>query len=370
MKQYKVLLVSAFPPPYGGIANYGKNLFNGLVKKGIIIERYDTSRYDKYRFHIPDKNRNYIRIIHPINLFFLLLVISDFFLFLFSISFKRNLIVHVHTSSYFGWWRSAIYIIIARLIGKKTILHVHNAIDRFYLKESGILGKYLIRITLNIPHHVISLSEGIKDLLVKLTNKPVTPIYNGVDVERFQFEKKYTKPCKMLFAGFVGPQKGVSDLLEAVKRSGLGKEELQLTVMGMGDVGIMEELSKKLNINKQVTFTGHVNDKYKLDLFKTHHILTLPSHGEGQPVVIFEGMASGMAILSTKVGSIPEVVKEDNGILVAAGDIKKLSEAIISIVRKTDVETMGKINRNKACEMFTFDRVINDNITVYETVSE
>jgi glycosyltransferase involved in cell wall biosynthesis len=340
------------------------------LAKNIRVEKYNTSRFDHYRFHNPDKKRNYIRIIHPKNLLFLSLIIFDYILFIFSIILKRNLIIHVHTSSFFGWWRSAILILIARIIGKKTILHVHNAIDRFYFEESGRFGKYLIRISLKIPHHLISLSHGIKNLLEELTNNPITPIYNGVDVKQFQLEKNYTKPYKMLFAGFVGPHKGVPDLISALRRSELSTTEIQLTVMGTGDIEEMKELSNELGLNNQIIFTGRVSEEEKKKLFNTHHLFALPSHGEGQPISILEGMSSGMAILSTKVGSIPEIVKDENGILVSPGDIEELSDAILQLINRVDVKKMGEVNREIACKKFTFDRVIKDNIVVYKNISQ
>jgi len=369
MKSFRVLLVSPFPLPFGGIASYSENLYNGLLAKNISVEKYNTSRFDQYRYHNPDKKRNYIRIIHPGNILFMFLIIIDFIIFLLTISLRKNLIVHVHTSSFFGWWRSTIYIILAKIMGKKTILHVHNAIDRFYFKESGIFAKFFIRISLRIPNHLISLSYGIKNLLVKLTRKPVTPIYNGVDVEQFQSVKKYIKPYKMLFAGFVGHQKGVPDLLRALKKSRISFDEIQLTIMGSGDIEEMKKLTKELELHGQVTFTGRISEEEKTKLFNTHHIFTLPSHGEGQPISILEGMASGMAILSTKVGSIPEVVNEENGILVNPGDIQELSDAIFQLVNKVDVEKMGEVNREIACKRFSFVRVIKDNLSVYKILN-
>jgi len=189
-----------------------------------------------------------------------------------------------------------------------------------------------------------------------------------VDVKQFQSEKDYSKPYKMLFAGFVGPHKGVPDLIRALRKSELSNKEIQLTVMGSGDIEEMKELVNEMELNVHVKFTGRISEKEKINLFKNHHIFALPSHGEGQPISILEGMASGMAILSTKVGSIPEVVKKENGILVNPGDITQLSVAIIQLIRKVDIKNMGNVNLNKAKKMFTFDRVIKDNINVYENI--
>ena len=64
------------------------------MARNIRVEKYNTSRFDQYRFHNPDKKRNYIRIIHPKNILFLSLIIFDYILFIFSIILKRNLIVN------------------------------------------------------------------------------------------------------------------------------------------------------------------------------------------------------------------------------------------------------------------------------------
>ena len=51
MKKYSVILVSPFPPPYGGIASYSENLYNGLLDKNIDTIIYDTSRFDHFRIY-------------------------------------------------------------------------------------------------------------------------------------------------------------------------------------------------------------------------------------------------------------------------------------------------------------------------------
>jgi glycosyltransferase involved in cell wall biosynthesis len=369
MKKYKVLILSPFPPPFGGIASYADNLFKGLVEQKINVEKFDLSRFDHLRFSNPDQKRNYIRILNPRNFLFISLIILDYFLFIIKILFKKNLVIHIHTSSFFGWWRSALFVAIARLFGKKTILHVHNAIDRFYINESGKVGKFLIRLSLRLPDEIISLSDGIKKLLSSLTDVQITPIYNGVDTKKFLNQKEYSKPYKMLFAGFVGQAKGVGDIMKALKKANLSKKDILLTIMGGGDIDEMKQLRNKLGLDGQVKFTGRISEDEKIAIFKSHHIFTLPSYGEGQPISILEGMASGMAILSTNVGSIPEIIKKENGKIVNPGDIDELARAITMFTFKSDLSDYGKINEKKAINKFSFSRVIRDNINIYQRCS-
>ncbi len=369
MKKLNILLVSPFPPPFGGIARYSEDLYTGLIKTGISIKKYNTSRYEKLRHHNVDKKRNYIRVLQLKNLLFLLAVIFDWIPYIGVLLVSRPNIVHVHTSSYWGWWRSSIYILIAKLLRIKTILHIHNAIDRFYFIESGRIGKYLIRCSLNMPDHLITLSIGIQKLIASITSNAITPIYNGIDVKQFSNDKVYEKPYKILFAGFVGSHKGVSDLLHGLKVSGLSPQEMTLTIMGMGDIEDMKRLTEELGIKHQVSFTGRVSEDRKIQLFKSHDIFALPSYGEGQPISILEGMAAGMAVVSTNVGSIPEIVQESvNGYLVKPGDVDTLGQ-ILRILSDADLlKKMGTKNQLVAVEKYDFQRVINDNIALYQSV--
>ena len=249
---------------------------------------------------------------------------------------------------------------LGKILRKKCILHVHNAIDKFYIDESGIIGKFLIRKSLLLPDHIISLSNGIKKLLSNITSKPITAVYNGVLGDQFSPSKnKYKKPYQMLFAGGVGPQKGVSDLLYGLHLSKLSRDEIYLTIMGDGDIQEMKIIMRDLNLEGMVNFTGRVDERKKIKLFNNSDIFALPSYGEGQPISILEGMISGAAILSSKVGSIPEIIKDQNGVLVDPGDKKQIAEALINFVDNVEIEKMGNLNFNIAKERFTFDRVFS-----------
>ena len=69
---------------------------------------------------------------------------------------------------------------------------------------------------------------------------------------------------------------------------------------------------------------------------------------------ILEGMACGKIIISTDVGAIPEVVKEENGILISPGDVQSLAEAIIKCCTQKDyAESISKNNISKIEDSFS-----------------
>jgi len=369
-KKINILIVSPFPPPYGGVANYSNQLKENLDRiTDINVRIYDTSYLNKFRFSLKDDRRNYSRIFNPINYLFNILIIFDIFYYLISLLIRKKTIIHVHTCSFFGWWRSYIYVLIAKICRHKTILHVHNAIDEFYVNESGLLGKYFIRNSIDAPDHIVTLSKGIKQFLSKITKTPITPIYNGVEVSFFDCDKQYDRPLKILFCGYVGNNKGVGDLINAIKKTNLEKKDIQLTVIGMGEVKEMKYLCDKINISEQVRFLGHVSDETKIKNFKSHHILALPSYAEGQPIVILEGLSAGMYILSSKVGSIPEIINESNGLLIEPGNVEQLSMFIIRIFNDSNLKIYGENNKILASEKFSFSRVVKDNVKLYKSLN-
>jgi glycosyltransferase involved in cell wall biosynthesis len=72
-------------------------------------------------------------------------------------------------------------------------------------------------------------------------------------------------------------------------------------------------------------------------------VFVLPAHAEGLPIAMLEGMAGGNAIVSTTVGSIPEVVDERSGILIEPGDVEGLTDAIGELIASP--ERTGRMAR-------------------------
>lgn len=99
--------------------------------------------------------------------------------------------------------------------------------------------------------------------------------------------------------------------------------------------------------------------------------MVLPSYHEGLPMAILEGMAAGKAIISTVVGAIPEVVGEENGILVKPGDVPALAEALLRCSRDTEgLRNMGERNREKAEQRFGIRRIHRQLAGYYRQVME
>jgi glycosyltransferase involved in cell wall biosynthesis len=95
--------------------------------------------------------------------------------------------------------------------------------------------------------------------------------------------------------------------------------------------------------------------------------LILFSFYENMPCVILESLCSGVPVIATRVGGIPEVIRDENGILIEAGDEKELLEAMKTMILQHDRYNAKKISR-EAIEQFSYDTVGKKILRVYDEI--
>jgi len=134
---------------------------------------------------------------------------------------------------------------------------------------------------------------------------------------------------RLLFVGQLGARKGVPELLQALSRIPRLPFAWSITMAGDGDIGGAQQLALELGILDRVTFTGWLDSVQIRGLLESSDVLILPSHAEGFPMAIVEAFAYGVAVISSPVGAIAEIVlNNENGLLVSVGDVNALEQAI------------------------------------------
>jgi glycosyltransferase involved in cell wall biosynthesis len=136
-------------------------------------------------------------------------------------------------------------------------------------------------------------------------------------------------PGRLLTAGALGANgaKGVDFLLRALAH--LGRDGLQLDVAGDGPLrGEYERLAHELSIADRVTFHGFVSKPRLADLMRRAHLFVLASRFENNPCVVLEAMASGLPVVATRVGGLPELVDDASGILVEPRDPESIATGL------------------------------------------
>jgi glycosyltransferase involved in cell wall biosynthesis len=160
---------------------------------------------------------------------------------------------------------------------------------------------------------------------------------NAVDTTLFRpGRSRRPGPVRFLFVGTLGRNdlKGLGILLESLSRLRFHEVSWILEVVGDGeDRAIYEGLASRLSVLDRITFTGILSRPQVAERMREATILVLPSRMEMQPCVILEALASGLPVLASSVGGIPEIVGSDVGSLVPPGDATSLTSSLEEILR-------------------------------------
>lgn len=255
---------------------------------------------------------------------------------------KKIQIVHIHTASYNSFRRSVWHVKLAKLFKKKVIIHIHGG----GFKEYYETNPQWITSNLNCADALITLSDMWKEYFEKVTCYPkIFVVENIVPEPVFKESLKHDDKFHFLFLGLITEEKGIFDLIDVLHEYNDDfKGNLVLHIGGNGKIQKLIKLIDAYNLGDIVKYEGFVTGAEKESLLKNCDAFILPSYIEGLPVSILEAMSYGKPILTTPVGGIPEMVKNnDNGILFSPGDSENIRKAICELLfNRTRVEKMGR----------------------------
>lgn len=186
----------------------------------------------------------------------------------------------------------------------------------------------------------------------------------GIDLKKFQDDgdtcnNKRGKLCAefnipydatiLLSVGEVNKNKNHRVVIDALGK--MGRKNIYYIICGRGP--LLEEyknLSKQLNIEKQVILTGYRTDV--ADFYKISDVFVFPSFREGLPVSVMEAMASGLPVIATRIRGSSDIVKDNvNGILLDPMDVDGFENAIIELCDNSNMrEQIADNNKEKSLE--------------------
>lgn len=172
-----------------------------------------------------------------------------------------------------------------------------------------------------------------------------------------------------LFAGRLAEEKGLSTLLEAHRMT----PGLELVLAGDGPLRASLEASLTPEQKGRVRFAGHLTGAAFDEAWKDAACLVLPSEWyEVRPMAIHEAYARGKAVVSTAIGTIPEIVEDGvTGRLVPAGDAGALGQALQELVSDPSrALAMGRAGRALVEREYGPERHLAAMLEVYRQAQE
>ena len=180
-------------------------------------------------------------------------------------------------------------------------------------------------------------------------------------------------PQRLVCVGRLCEQKGQLLLIQALSRVVERGVAVELVLAGDGEMrGEIEALVEKLGLRAQVRITGWIGSAQVRDEILAARALVLPSFAEGLPVVIMEAMALRRPVITTFVAGIPELVVDgETGWLVPAGDVDRLSEAIVACLaaQRDEVVRMGEAAHRRVLDRHDVDQEASKLIALFKGVS-
>jgi len=179
-------------------------------------------------------------------------------------------------------------------------------------------------------------------------------------------------PLNRFAVGWIGRMTAVKrtdDVLLAFKALRDSGVDACLCMVGDGpDRGQLERRAHELGIVRDTLFLGYQEDV--ASFYAAFDALVLPSGNEGTPVSAIEALAAGRPVVATRVGGVPDVVRDgEDGFLVEAGATDELADRLARLARDPDLrEEMGRRGRERVLPRYAVDRLVDDVDRLYRSL--
>ena len=287
---------------------------------------------------------------------------------------KKADVIHTHSYGYFqnhaGWIRE-------RFQSTPWVItpHFHPSWSMWGGSKRKTLREFYDTVvgkgTMETADLITCVSKHERDMLVSeigLSEDNIKIIYNGInwkdwkvlpDKEIFRSQYPEVSDKFVLFAGRLATNKGLSDLISAMKE--VNQESVDLVIVG-ADMGLGKDLVKEAS-EKGVKMhkLGHIDDATYRSVLASAEMLVLPSEYEAFGIVLLEAAAAETAVIGTNVGGIPEAMSPDNnGLIVEYNDVTNLAKSISNLLEDEKMSgEMGSAGRIWA-QNFSWDSIVKE----------
>jgi len=257
-------------------------------------------------------------------------------------------------------------VVLGRLLRKPVVVTEQWSV--FLPDDPMTLGPAMRRVARFTYEHsdvVMPVSEALRRGIEAIGTKAVFRVVpNVVDTSEFHPDGKPIPSGALIGVGNLYDAKGWEYLLEALALLRDGRRSVRLDLYGDGV--LREELEarvSRLGIGGLVTFHGWRPKREVAERLRGSDVFAITSRYDSNPCAVIEALASGVPVVATAVGGIPEMVTDDSGVLAAPGNVEGIAAAIEAALDRTwDRDAIASSARDR----YGFDRIGEDFAAVYE----
>lgn len=295
-----------------------------------------------------------------INLYKLFTFFHTFFALLYQVVIFRPAVIYFQISpTKSAFLRDSIYILLIKLFRKNIIFHLHGQGIKEEAQKSK-LKKILYKFVFS-ESYIICLSDLlIKDIEDVFSGK-IYILNNAIKkIDSLDLVAHKSENVSLLFLSNLIIKKGIFDFIDALKILASKNIDFLARIVGSEKDISGNELIKVLQerqLGDKVQFVGPKYGHEKEEIYLNSDIFIFPTHYDVWGLVILEAMQTGLPVISTAEGAIPEIVHDGvTGFLVEKQNPKALADKIEILIKDKELrEKMGRAGRKKFLGKYTLD---------------
>jgi glycosyltransferase involved in cell wall biosynthesis len=258
-----------------------------------------------------------------------------------------------------------------------------NSNEKFMVSFNWFLRIFENRM-LERSNKIIAVSEYTKRELLKyykLDENKIRVIHNGVDVNKFKPTNDKLKAKAelgfnlqdkaILYVGRLYARKGLFTLIESMPPVIRKFKNAKFIISGKGlsdELGKLAKHAAKLGVKDKIVFAGYFSDKKLPKLYQAADVFAFSTFYENLPFAVLEAMSTGLPVVTTNVGGIPEMIKDGkNGFLVQPFNSQELADRVLYFLEHPAASSeMALLARKTIEERFDWRLIVKKVLKVYD----
>ena len=352
-QQMRILLVGPAPPPVGGMATVVQNLL-GEYAKHADVRLINTAKTTDADRPLAAGIAAQLRLVGQ-----LIKLLATW----------RPHAVHIHTCSFFTFWRNCLDIALARLFARRVFLHVHGGRFNEFLEGLDPVRQFLARMAMRSCRRIIVLGENWRELLAPWSPQDRTCVVaNGGPLPE-RTRRSVTDRWSVICLANYEHLKGQEDLIRAVRD--LQDEAVSVDFYGgatqAGEKERLMALVRAYGLEQRVRINDPISGESKTAAMRAASCFCLPSYVEGLPMSMLEAMGAQLPVIVTDVGAIPDVVSPGvSGLMYTPGDVAALVSHLETLRSQPDLAAgLGEAGRQVVESTYSLESSVEKLLRIF-----
>jgi glycosyltransferase involved in cell wall biosynthesis len=232
--------------------------------------------------------------------------------------------------------------------------------------------------TLRDSDQIVAVSHFMENQLAQLgvPRAKVRVVYNGVRIDRFRPDAPGRHPLGgpangpvVLYSGRPTLMKGIGVLIDAIPRVLQEVPNAHFAFAGGSEAEFLGLTQGRNLPMDHIHLLGRIRYEDLPDVYGSADVAVAPTFADNVPFWVMEAMASGVPVIASRVGGIPELIVDGKtGVLVPPGSPPELADALIALLKDDERRrSLGRAARTEIVDRFTWSRAATETIGLYRS---